>query len=156
MAKKIRIVPELDESRLRHQLNNIGKRREKINVDLDSSNINNANKHIHKLNNTVNDSNTVFGKLKATIHNTFSTSRMTMTGFLAVLNEINKAGKKAKETIQDIDKAITDLSIATNESRESVSNLIKDYNDYRECKSKLFKMSKTGILNCDGYIDHFV
>lgn len=53
-----------------------------------------------------------------------------MTGYLMVLNEINKAGKNAKQTIQEIDKAITDLSVATNMSRESVTGLIKDYNTY--------------------------
>lgn len=53
-----------------------------------------------------------------------------MTGYLMVLNEINKAGKNAKQTIQEIDKAVTDLSVATNMSRESVTGLIKDYNTY--------------------------
>lgn len=59
-----------------------------------------------------------------------------MTSYLAVLHEINKAGKEAKKTIQDIDKAITDLSIATNMSREATAGLVKEYNSYaKELKS---------------------
>lgn len=130
MAKKIRIIPELDENKLRQQLNNIGRRRERIRVDLDTTNINNANRNMHQLNNTVANSNTAFGKLKSTIGNTFSSGKLAMTGYLAVLNEINKAGRNAKQTIQELDSAITDLSIATNQSRESVAGLVKDYNTY--------------------------
>lgn len=130
MAKKIRIIPELDESKLRQQLNNIGKKREKIQVDLDSTNISKANKHMQQLNTTVANSNTVFGKLKTTISNTFSASRVTMLGFLTLMQSISKAGREAKQTIQQIDSAITDLSIATNKSRESVSALVRGYNNY--------------------------
>lgn len=130
MAKKIRIIPELDESKLRQQLNDIGKRRERITVDIDSGNIGNADQSMRRLNNTVSNSNSVFGKLKNTISNTFSSGKIMLTGYLMVLNEINKAGKNAKQTIQEIDKAVTDLSVATNMSRESVTGLIKDYNTY--------------------------
>lgn len=130
MAKKIRIIPELDESKLRQQLNDIGKRRERITVDIDSGNIGNADQSMRRLNNTVSNSNSVFGKLKNTISNTFSPGKIMLTGYLMVLNEINKAGKNAKQTIQEIDKAVTDLSVATNMSRESVTGLIKDYNTY--------------------------
>lgn len=87
MAKKIRIIPELDENKLRQQLNNIGRRRERIRVDLDTTNINNANRNMYQLNNTVANSNTVFGKLKRTIGNTFSSGKLAMAGYLAVLNE---------------------------------------------------------------------
>lgn len=130
MAKKIRIIPELDESKLRQQLNDIGKRRERITVDIDSGNIGNADQSMRRLNNTVSNSNSVFGKLKNTISNTFSSGKIMLTGYLMVLNEINKAGKNAKQIIQEIDKAVTDLSVATNMSRESVTGLIKDYNTY--------------------------
>lgn len=130
MAKKIRIQAELDDSKLRKQLDDIGKRKEKIRVDVDSGNIENTDQSIKHLNRTVADSNSVFAKLKNTINNTFSSGKLAMTGYLMVLNEINKAGKNAKQTIQEIDKAVTDLSVATNMSRESVSGLIKDYNTY--------------------------
>lgn len=130
MAKKIRIQAELDDSKLRKQLDDIGKRKEKIMVDVDSGNIGNADQSMKRLNRTVSDSNSVFGRLKSTISNTFSSGKIVLTGYLMVLNEINKAGKNAKQTIQEIDKAVTDLSVATNMSRESVTGLIKDYNTY--------------------------
>ena len=149
MAKRIRIIPEIDERRLRQQLNNISKRREKIRVDLDSSNINNANKNMKQLNNTVTQSDTLFGRLKNTIGNTFSANRITMTGFLTLLHSINTAGKNAKKTIQEIDSAITDLSIATNESRQSMAGLVKDYNEY----AQLLSSTTTQVTNsADAYL----
>ena len=136
MAKKIRIIPELDDSKILKQLRNLGNRREKIKVDVDSGNVRNANQQMQQLVTTTANSNTTFKKLKNTISNTFSSGRITMTTFLTVLHEISKAGKEAKKTIQDIDKAITDLSIATNMSREATAGLVKEYNSYaKELKS---------------------
>lgn len=136
MAKKINIIANLIDTHFRKQVKDLENGKYKIDVNVDNGKISNANKHMQQLNNTVVNSNTVFGKLKSTINNTFSTSRMTMTGFLAVLNEINKAGKKAKETIKEVDKAVTDLSIATNMSREATAGLVKEYNNYaKELKS---------------------
>ena len=136
MAKKIRIIPELDDSKILKQLRNLGNRREKIKVDVDSGNVRNANQQMQQLVTTTANSNTTFKKLKNTISNTFSSGRITMTTFLTVLHEISKAGKEAKKTIQDIDKAITDLSIATNMSRETTAGLVKEYNSYaKELKS---------------------
>lgn len=136
MAKRIRIIPWLDESQLDKQLNNIGKKQQKVKVNINSENINDANNQMKKLNNTTDSTSTAFGKLKNTIGNTFSTGKLAMTGYLAVLNEIIKAGKNAKQTINELDKAVTDLSVATNMSRESVSELVKDYNNYaKELKS---------------------
>lgn len=130
MAKRIIVQAELDDSKLRKKLDDIGKRKEKVTVDIDSGNIDNADQSMKHLNRTVADSNSVFGRLKSTISNTFSSGKIALTGYLMVLNEINKAGKNAKQTIQEIDKAVTDLSVATNMSRESVTKLIKDYNTY--------------------------
>lgn len=100
MAKKIRIQAELDDSKLRKQLDDIGKRKEKITVDIDSGNVENTDQSMKHLNRTVSDSNSVFGKLKNTISNTFSSGKIAMTGYLMVLNEINKAGKNAKRQLQ--------------------------------------------------------
>lgn len=144
MAKKIRIIPELDDSKILKQLRNLGNRREKVKVDVDSGNIRNANQQMQQLVTTTVNSNTTFKKLKNTISNTFSSSRVTMTAFLAVLHEISKAGKEAKETIQDIDKAITDLSIATNMSREATAGLVKEYNNYaKELKSTTLQIASS-------------
>lgn len=128
MAKKIRIIPWLDESQLNRQLKDLGKRKQKIQVDIDSKGINSVTNGVRQMNSAVNNSNSLFGKLKTTISSTFSSGKLAMTGYLMVFREINKASQNAKQSIQEIDKAVTDLSIATGQSRESVGALVNDYN----------------------------
>lgn len=136
MAKMIDIIVNLIDRQAKKQLNDIENKKYKVNVDVDRGNINEATKNVKQLGNSVASTNTTFGKLKNTISNTFSSGKIAMTSYLAVLHEINKAGKEAKKTIQDIDKAITDLSIATNMSREATAGLVKEYNSYaKELKS---------------------
>ncbi len=128
MAKKIRIIPWLDESQLNKQLKNLSKRNQKIQVNIDSKGINSVTNGVRQMNSAVVNSNSLFGKLKTTISSTFSSGKLAMTGYLMVLREINKASQNAKQSIQEIDKAVTDLSIATGQSREAVGSLINDYN----------------------------
>ncbi|MDY3795675.1 MAG: phage tail tape measure protein [Agathobacter sp.] len=143
MAKKINIIANLIDTQLKKQLADIEKGKYKVNIDVDGEKINNTNKNMKQLGNTTASTNGIFGKLKETITNTFSASRISMTGFLAVLTEIHKAGQNAKETIKELDKAVTDLSVATNMSRESVSSLLQTYNDYaKELKSTTLDVSQ--------------
>lgn len=128
MAKKIMIQAELDESKLRKQLDDIGKRKEKVMVDIDSGNIDNADQNMKHLNRTVADSNSVFSKLKNTISNTFSSGKLAMTGYLLALNEINKAARNAKATINDMDEAVTNLSIAMGKGRSEAYSYLGDLN----------------------------
>ena len=130
MATKIVITPELDEDKLRQQLNEVEQRKGKIKVDLDAENINSVDKDVNHLNKTVSSSTTGFGKLKSTIKSTFSTGKLAVTGYLLVLREISNAGRDAKQAIKEIDKAVTDLQVATNMNRKSVEGLVKDYNEY--------------------------
>lgn len=128
MAKKIRIIPWLDESQLNQQLKNLSKRKENIKINIDGKGINSATDSVRSMNSTISNSNSLFGKLKTTISSTFSSGKLAMTGYLMILREINKASQNAKQSIQEIDKAITDLSIATGQSREAVGALVNDYN----------------------------
>lgn len=128
MAKKIRIQAELDDSKLRKQLDDIGKRKEKVTVDIDSGNIGNADQSMKHLNRTVADSNSVFSKLRNTISNTFSSNKLAMTGYLLALNEINKAARNAKVTINDMDEAVTNLSIAMGKGRSEAYSYLGDLN----------------------------
>lgn len=149
MAKRIRLIPWLDTSQLKKQLEQLWKNPQKIKVDIDDGSISSTDRNIQQMNKTVANSNSAFGKLKNSITNTFSSAKIAMTGYLMVLNEIHKAGQNAKQTIQDIDKAITDLSIATNQSRESVAGLVKDYNNY----AKTLKSTTTQITSAaDDYL----
>lgn len=136
MAKLVDVVVNLIDKHAKKQLNDIENKKYRVNLEVDRKGVNEADKSVKQLGSSVASTNTTFGKLKNTISNTFSPNRVSMTGFLAVLNEINKAGKKAKETIKEVDKAITDLSIATNMSREATAGLVKEYNSYaKELKS---------------------
>lgn len=132
MGKKIiKIGAELDRSQVDKQLQDLEKTKRKIKIDVnDGGTVNNTTSSIRHLNTTAKETEGIFGKVKTAISNTFSTGKLAMTSYLAVLNEINKAGREAKKTIEDIDKAITDLQIATDMSRESVEGLVKSYNDY--------------------------
>ena len=136
MAKQINIIANLIDKQLKKQLQALQNGKYNINVNVNNANVGQTSNQVHQLSRSANSANTAFGKLGSTITETFSTSRMTMTAFLAVMNEIRKAGKNAQQTIQDLDKAITDLSIATNMSREDTAKLVKNYNDYaKELKS---------------------
>lgn len=136
MAKQINIFANLIDKQLKKQLQALQNGKYNINVNVNNANVGQTSNQVHQLSKSANSANTAFGKLGSTISETFSTSRMTMTAFLAVMNEIRKAGKNAQQTIQDLDKAITDLSIATNMSREDTAKLVKNYNDYaKELKS---------------------
>lgn len=128
MAKKIIIIPELDESKLRQQLQKIEKRKERITVDIDSGNIGNADQSMKRLNNTVSNSNSIFSKLKNTIGNTFSSGKLAMTGYLLALNEINKAARNAKTAINDMDESVTNLSIAMGKGRNEAYSYLGELN----------------------------
>ncbi len=128
MAKFIRVIPWLDEKVFNNQLSKLEKRQGKINVDIDNSGINKATQGINRLNNVSNNTNTIFGKLKNTLKDTFSHGKLAMTGYLLALNEINKAGKQAKETIEGLDSVVTDLSIAMNDSRDKAYDYLNTLN----------------------------
>lgn len=128
MAKFIRVIPWLDEKVFNNQLSKLEKRQGKINVDIDNSGINKATQGINRLNNASNNTNTIFSKLKNTLKDTFSHGKLAMTGYLLALNEINKASKQAKETIKELDGAVTDLSIAMNGTRREGAEYLKTLN----------------------------
>lgn len=149
MAKKIRIIPWLDESQLNKQLKILSKRNQKIQVNVDGKGINSVTSGVRQMNNAVANGNSLFSKLKNTIGSTFSSGKLAMTGYLMVLREINKASQNAKKSIQEIDKAVTDLSIATGQSREAVGALINEYNK----KAKELSSTTTQITSAaDDYL----
>lgn len=128
MAKKIIIIPELDEGKLRQQLRKIGKRKEIITVDIDSGNIGNADQSVKRLNNTISNSNSIFSKLKNTIGNIFSSEKLAMAGYLLALNEVNKAARNAKTAINDMDESVTNLSIAMGKGRNEAYSYLGELN----------------------------
>lgn len=130
MPKRIRIIPWLDTSQLKKQLEELGKEEQQVNVNIKEKGIQNTTRQVDGLSKSVKNTDSIFAKLKGTIANTFSAGKLAMTGYLLVLREISNAGQEAKRTIKEIDKAVTDLQVATNMSRESVEGLVKGYNEY--------------------------
>ena len=128
MAKKIKVEVDLEDKQAKKKLEDLTNKKYKVDLDVDSNGVKNVNEQVQKLGNTASSTTTVFGKLKNAISNTFSFNKITTTGYLAVLNEINQAGKNAKETIQELDSAITDLSVAMNGTRAEASEYIKTLN----------------------------
>lgn len=149
MAKFIRVIPWLDEKVFNNQLSKLEKRQGKIKVDIDDSDINKVTQGINRLNNASNNTNTIFSKLKNTLKDTFSHGKLAMTGYLLALNEINKAGKQAKETIEELDGAVTDLSIAMNGTRREGAEYLKTLN-------QLAKDLKTSTKSVSDSADTFL
>ena len=136
MAKRIKIIPVLDTKTLFKQLKQLGNRKQKINVNVNGSGVNNTVQQLHQMNSAGNTSTSIFGKLKNIIKDTFSEGKIVTTAYLAVLNMVYKAGAKAKEAIEDIDESITNISVATNLSRKATADLVGEYNQYaRELKA---------------------
>ena len=108
--------------------NTANKSKIKLNVEANDTGIRSVNNQMKLLANNTQTTNSVFGKLKNSIVNTFSGARVAFTSFLFVLNEINKACQNAKNTILDMDKAVTDLSVAMNGTREEAAEYVKVLN----------------------------
>lgn len=126
----INLKVNLDDKEAKKKLKDLQSGKYKVNLDVDASSIKHASNHMNTLAKSTRNVNTVFGRLKNLILGTFSEGKLETTGYLLVLNEINKAAKKAKDAITDYNKAITDLSIATNMNREQTAKLVTGYNNY--------------------------
>ena len=92
------------------------------------SSIDNTSDSINRMSRSAKSADTTFGKLKKKLSDTFSTARIGMTTYIAVLSEVHKASKQLVNTTEDLDKSITDLSIAMNSTRSDATNYLKDLN----------------------------
>lgn len=128
MAKKINIVANLIDWQFKKQLKDLQNGKYNVNVNVNGTGLKNANAQMRQLGSSTQNTNTVFGKLRNTISNTFSSGKLAMTSYLVVLNEINKAAREAKDTILEMDKAVTDLSVAMNSTREEAGEYVKVLN----------------------------
>lgn len=109
---------------------NMGKQISGMNMNASANSVQKMVNQLNHMNNTATYSHSIFGNLKNAISHTFSSGKLAMTSYLAILRGISTAAKDAKEAITELNQAETDLMIATNMSRESVKGLIKDYNTY--------------------------
>ena len=129
MAKKINIDVNLRDEEAKKKLKDIQNGKYKVDMDVNVDGINQTTQGMNRLKASASNTNTTFGKLRNTISNTFSTGKLAMTGYLAVLRSINLASKNAKQSIKELDKSVTDLSVATNMSRKSTYDLLGQYNN---------------------------
>ena len=129
MAKKINIDVNLRDEEAKKKLKDIQNGKYKVDMDVNVDGINQTTQGMNRLKASASNTNTTFGKLRNTISDTFSTGKLAMTGYLAVLRSINLASKNAKQSIKELDKSVTDLSVATNMSRKSTYDLLGQYNN---------------------------
>uniref|UniRef100_UPI003FEDFBA1 phage tail tape measure protein n=1 Tax=Lachnospira sp. TaxID=2049031 RepID=UPI003FEDFBA1 len=115
----------MDESEFRKKLKDIESGKYDVNINVNSKNIVQG---LNNISNSAKNTTTVFGRLKNAVSGTFSSRKIETTAYLALLKEINNAAERAKDTMVQLDKVVTDLSVATGDSRSSVKDLLKDYN----------------------------
>lgn len=123
--KQINIKANLDESEFRKKLKDIESGKYDVNINVNSKN---NVQGLNNISNSAKNTTTVFGRLKNAVAGTFSSRKIETTAYLALLKEINDAAERAKDTMVQLDKVVTDLSVATGDSRSSVKDLLKDYN----------------------------
>ena len=139
---KIRVDVELDTSEAQKKLDSLAKEKRKINVDVDSSDIDEASK---KADNLKNKNIKVDAKVtgKETIDSTaksldkatksasgFGNSIKSFAKFGAYLNifqTIEQTARKAAESIKEIDDQIVNLQMATGSSYEDIRQLSQEY-----------------------------
>ena len=123
--KQINIKANLEESEFRKKLKDIESGKYDVNINVNSKN---TVQGLNNISNSAKNTTTVFGRLKNAVSGTFSSRKIETTAYLALLKEINDAAERAKDTMVQLDKVVTDLSVATGDSRSSVKDLLKDYN----------------------------
>lgn len=123
--KQINIKANLDESEFRKKLKDIESGKYDVNINVNSKN---TVQGLNNISNSAKNTTSVFGRLKNAVSGTFSSRKIETTAYLALLKEINDAAERAKDTMVQLDKVVTDLSVATGDSRSSVKDLLKDYN----------------------------
>lgn len=123
--KQINIKANLEESEFRKKLKDIESGKYDVNINVNSKN---TMQGLNNISNSAKNTTTVFGRLKNAVAGTFSSRKIETTAYLALLKEINDAAERAKDTMVQLDNVVTDLSVATGESRSSVKDLLKDYN----------------------------
>lgn len=123
--KQINIKANLEESEFRKKLEDIESGKYDVNINVNSKN---TVQGLNNISNSAKNTTTVFGRLKNAVAGTFSSRKIETTAYLALLKEMNDAAERAKDTMVQLDKVVTDLSVATGDSRSSVKDLLKDYN----------------------------
>lgn len=124
----VKIQAQLEDSKFKKQMEQLSKKKYKVDVDVSNSGSKKATRDLEQLAYEATHTQTVFGKLKRSVGETFSGNKLAVTAYLATLKAIKGAASDAKTAIVDMDKAVTDLSVAQGQGRDTAANYLKQLN----------------------------
>ena len=140
---EINVKVNLDDSEAQKKLNDLTKKERKIDIDVDTSDIDQASKKVDGLKNKdiqvdakVTGKEAIDSTAKSLDKATKSASSFGNTvkgfakfgGYLEVFQLIKRGAQEAVQAIREIDDAIVDLQMATGDSYENVRQLVSGYN----------------------------
>lgn len=141
---KINVKVKLDDSEAQKKLNDLTKKERKIDIDVDTSDIDQASKKVDGLKNKdikvdakVTGKEAIDSTAKSLDKATKSASSFGNTvkgfakfgGYLEVFQLIKRGAQEAVQAIKEIDDAIVDLQMATGDSYANVRQLVSGYNE---------------------------
>ena len=141
---EINVKVKLDDSEAQKKLNDLTKKERKIDIDVDTSDIDQASKKVDGLKNKdiqvdakVTGKETIDSTAKSLDKATKSASSFGNTvkgfakfgGYLEVFQLIKRGAQEAVQAIKEIDDAIVDLQMATGDSYANVRQLVSGYNE---------------------------
>lgn len=124
----VKVQVQLEDTKFKKQMEQLSKKKYKVNVDVSNSGSKKATRDLEQLAYEATHTQTVFGKLKRSVGETFSGNKLAVTAYLAILKAIKGAASDAKTAIVDMDKAVTDLSVAQGQGRDTAANYLKQLN----------------------------
>lgn len=124
----VKVQAQLEDTKFKKQMEQLSKKKYKVNVDVSNPGSKKATRDLEQLAYEATHTQTVFGKLKRSVGETFSGNKLAVTAYLATLKAIKGAASDAKTAIVDMDKAVTDLSVAQGQGRDTAANYLKQLN----------------------------
>lgn len=124
----VKVQAQLEDTKFKKQMEQLLKKKYKVNVDVSNSGSKKATRDLEQLAYEATHTQTVFGKLKRSVGETFSGNKLAVTAYLAILKAIKGVASDAKTAIVDMDKAVTDLSVAQGQGRDTAANYLKQLN----------------------------
>ena len=141
---EINVKVKLDDSEAQKKLNDLTKKERKIDIDVDTSDIDQASKKVDGLKNKdikvdakVTGKEAIDSTAKSLNNATKSASSFGSTvksfakfgAYLQGFQLLTKAAQEAYQAIKEIDDAIVDLQVASGESYETVRQMVTGYNE---------------------------
>lgn len=134
-----KIKAELDSKEAEQKLDELTKRKKKVKLEVDDSNIDNKLKDKNiKLKTDVSGTDKIDNVSKSlnTAEKSVGSFNNSVKGlaklgaYINVFQEIERGAKAAVKAVEEIDKSIVDLQMATGDSYANVKNMVSGYNDF--------------------------